>query len=78
MSIDRCIRCSDPVDTDFNVEWYRSGFDDQCICDNCFKDYECPECGSGDTVMKHYEATFAAPEAWSKNCRDCGHQWDIN
>lgn len=78
MSIDRCIHCETHIDTDYNAECYRSEFDDSCICDNCFENsYTCPECGSGETFMAHHEATGATPEATSKNCHECGHQWDI-
>ena len=78
MSIEVCIRCSDPVDTDYNLDWYREGFNDQCICPACFEAfYECPECGSGETFMASHAAVNGNPEATSKNCHECNHQWDV-
>ena len=42
MSMDRCSRCGDPVDTDFDDDCYQpdprhslKGYSDICICERC-------------------------------------------
>ena len=40
MGIDVCIKCDALVDEDYCCEVYRPEFDNECVCDNCFSDWE--------------------------------------
>ena len=37
-----CAKCGEIYDTDFQLESDNKG---DCICDNCFKDISCQDCG---------------------------------
>jgi len=42
MSIATCANCGDVFDTDFQMNTNNKG---ECICDDCYEDYCCENCG---------------------------------
>lgn len=37
MSMDRCMVCSDLIDTDSHPEAYREEFENACLCEECYE-----------------------------------------
>ena len=40
MSMTHCEKCDRIVDTDINPEYYREEFNDACICEDCYVEFE--------------------------------------
>ena len=45
MSVERCWKCENDIDTDFELGNY-CPFCDTFVCEDCFDDGHCPECGT--------------------------------
>ncbi len=52
MSIDRCFKCNDMVDTDFDLECYNDV--SVCVCKNCRNEamYDCDGCGNSTPLIQ--------------------------